>query len=210
MYCPSGRNYQGRHEQRMIFHAWLKGIVQPLLCDRFFSSWINFSPCPDLAFDRHPYYTVQELQHSVSFTTGTWYFPVSSTAQSCNPAYQIQCWVNISLAYIMKNSCIIHIVELWVTVVAQWSKAPGIHCYVAGSIPAVIPRYCTKKIEKCPLWSTKKQKQRIVTPHIIYNRKSRPSIEYIAMSSLHNVHSGEPLDRVKYHFWRIIKDSPCL
>jgi hypothetical protein len=27
-------------------------------------------------------------------------------------------------------------------------KAPGIFCYVAGSIPAVTPRYCTKKIEK--------------------------------------------------------------
>ncbi len=37
------------------------------------------------------------------------------------------------------------------TVVAQWAKAPGIHCYVAGSIPAVTPRYCTKKIEKCSL-----------------------------------------------------------
>jgi hypothetical protein len=35
-----------------------------------------------------------------------------------------------------------------VTVVAQWAKAPGIHCYAAGSIPAVTPRYCTKKIEK--------------------------------------------------------------
>jgi hypothetical protein len=39
----------------------------------------------------------------------------------------------------------------WVAVVAQWAKAPGIHCYVAGSIPAVTPRYCTKKIEKCSL-----------------------------------------------------------
>ncbi len=38
-----------------------------------------------------------------------------------------------------------------VTVVAQWAKAPGIHCYVAGSIPAVTPRYCTMKIEKCSL-----------------------------------------------------------
>jgi hypothetical protein len=27
-------------------------------------------------------------------------------------------------------------------------KAPGIHCYVAGSIPAVTPRYSTKKIAK--------------------------------------------------------------
>jgi hypothetical protein len=47
----------------------------------------------------------------------------------------------------------------WVTVVAQWAKAPGIHCYVAGSIPAVTSRYCTKKIEKC-LWSTKKTKEK--------------------------------------------------
>ncbi len=38
-----------------------------------------------------------------------------------------------------------------VTAVAQWVKAPGIHCYVAGSIPAVTPRYCTQKIEKCSL-----------------------------------------------------------
>jgi hypothetical protein len=30
-------------------------------------------------------------------------------------------------------------------------KAPGIHCYVAGSILAVTPRYCTEKIEKCSL-----------------------------------------------------------
>ncbi len=38
-----------------------------------------------------------------------------------------------------------------VTVVAQWAKAPGIHCYVAGSIPAITPRYCTKKVEKCSM-----------------------------------------------------------
>jgi hypothetical protein len=44
-----------------------------------------------------------------------------------------------------------------VTVVAQWAKAPGIHCYVAGSIPAITPRYCTKKIEKCSLEHTKKK-----------------------------------------------------
>ncbi len=29
-----------------------------------------------------------------------------------------------------------------VTVVAQWAKAPGIYGHVAGSIPAVTPRYC--------------------------------------------------------------------
>ncbi len=38
-------------------------------------------------------------------------------------------------------------------------KAPGIHCYVAGSIPAVTPRYCTKKIENA-LMSTKKTKEK--------------------------------------------------
>jgi hypothetical protein len=47
-----------------------------------------------------------------------------------------------------------------VTVVAQWAKAPGIHCYVAGSIPAVTPRYCTKKIGKCSLEHKKKTKEK--------------------------------------------------
>jgi hypothetical protein len=27
------------------------------------------------------------------------------------------------------------------TVVSQWAKAPGVHGYVAGSIPGVTPRY---------------------------------------------------------------------
>jgi hypothetical protein len=31
--------------------------------------------------------------------------------------------------------------------VAQYAKVLGIHCYIAGSIPAVTPRYCTNKIE---------------------------------------------------------------
>jgi hypothetical protein len=50
------------------------------------------------------------------------------------------------------------VVAQWVMVVAQWAKAPGIHCYVAGSIPAVTPRYCTRKIEKCSLEHKKKTK----------------------------------------------------
>jgi hypothetical protein len=29
--------------------------------------------------------------------------------------------------------------------------AGAINCYVAGSIPAVTPRYCTENIEKCSL-----------------------------------------------------------
>jgi hypothetical protein len=39
-------------------------------------------------------------------------------------------------------------------------KAPGIHCYVAGSIPAVTPRYRTTKIEKCSL-EHKKTKEKV-------------------------------------------------
>ncbi len=46
----------------------------------------------------------------------------------------------------------------WVTVVDQWTKAPGIHCYVEGSMPAVTPRNCTKKKDNA-LWSTKKTKE---------------------------------------------------
>ncbi len=59
------------------------------------------------------------------------------------------------------------------TVVAQWAKAPGIHCYVAGSIPAVTHRYCTKKIEKCSL-EHKKTKEKKNTFRVILNnvRKS--------------------------------------
>ncbi len=53
--------------------------------------------------------------------------------------------------------------SVWVTVVVQWAKAPGIHCYVAGSIPAVTPRYCTKKIEKCSLEHTKKQRKKKIS-----------------------------------------------
>jgi hypothetical protein len=52
--------------------------------------------------------------------------------------------------------------SVWVTVVAQWAKAPGIHCYDAGSIPAVTPRYCTKKIEKM-LFRAKKTKGKKLT-----------------------------------------------
>jgi hypothetical protein len=39
----------------------------------------------------------------------------------------------------------------------KWLKTPGIHCYVAGSITAVTPRYITKKIRNA-LQSTKKRK----------------------------------------------------
>ncbi len=40
-------------------------------------------------------------------------------------------------------------------------KAPGIHCYDAGSIPAVTPRYCTKKIEKCSLEHKKNKEKKL-------------------------------------------------
>jgi hypothetical protein len=53
------------------------------------------------------------------------------------------------------------VVAQWVTVVAQLAKAPGIHCYVAGSIPAVTPRYCTNKTENA-LWSTKNTKEKSI------------------------------------------------
>ncbi len=46
------------------------------------------------------------------------------------------------------------------TVVAQKANAPGIHCYVAGSIPAVTPRYCRKTIEKCSLEHKKRKKEK--------------------------------------------------
>ncbi len=35
-------------------------------------------------------------------------------------------------------------------------KAPGIHCYVAGSIPAITPRYYTKEHRKCSSGHKKK------------------------------------------------------
>jgi hypothetical protein len=52
-----------------------------------------------------------------------------------------------------------------VTVIAQWAKAPGIHYYVVGSIPAVTPRYCTKKIEKCSLEHKKTKEKKTVPDH---------------------------------------------
>jgi hypothetical protein len=48
-----------------------------------------------------------------------------------------------------------------VTVVAQKANAPGIHCYVAGSNPAVTPRYCRKKVEKCSLEHKKRKRKKI-------------------------------------------------
>ncbi len=58
-------------------------------------------------------------------------------------------WVTVVAQWVTVVAQRVTVVAQWVTVVAQWAKAPGIRCYVAGSIPAVIPRYCTKKIEKC-------------------------------------------------------------
>jgi hypothetical protein len=64
-----------------------------------------------------------------------------------------------------RSSLWVTVVAQWVTVVAQWAKAPGIHYFVGGSIPAVTPRYCTKKIEKCSLEHQKnKGKKQSVTP----------------------------------------------
>ncbi len=63
------------------------------------------------------------------------------------------------------------------TVVAQWAKAPGIHCYVAGSIPAVTPRYCTKKIEKCSLEHKKQRKKNIFIPPYLNLNSTETDIE---------------------------------
>jgi hypothetical protein len=38
-------------------------------------------------------------------------------------------------------------------------KTPGIHCYVAGLIPALTPRYSSTKIRNA-LWSTKKKERK--------------------------------------------------
>ncbi len=63
------------------------------------------------------------------------------------------------------------VVALRATVVAQWAKAPGIHCYVAGSIPAVTPRYCTKKIEKCSLEHKKTKEKKYI--HVSTKKHAR-------------------------------------
>ncbi len=47
------------------------------------------------------------------------------------------------------------VAQFWMTAVAQWLKTPGIHCYDAGSIPAVTPRYSTDTVRNV-LQSTKK------------------------------------------------------
>jgi hypothetical protein len=41
-------------------------------------------------------------------------------------------------------------------------KAPGIHCYVEGSIPAVTPKYRTKKMEKMLFGAHEKNKGTII------------------------------------------------
>jgi hypothetical protein len=68
-------------------------------------------------------------------------------------------WVTVVAQRVTVVAQWVTVVAQWVTVVAQWAKAPGIHCYVAGSIPAFTPRYCTKKMEKCSLEHEKKPKK---------------------------------------------------
>ncbi len=41
--------------------------------------------------------------------------------------------------------------------VAQKAKAPGIHCNVAGSSPAVTPRYCTEEKKEMFFGARKKR-----------------------------------------------------
>jgi hypothetical protein len=82
-------------------------------------------------------------------------------------------WVTVVAQWMTVIAQRVTVIAQWVTVVAQqvkvvvqWAKAPGIHCYVAGSIPAVTPRYCTKKTEKCSLEHTKKQRKKKDLPHL--------------------------------------------
>ncbi len=42
-------------------------------------------------------------------------------------------------------------------------KAPGIQCFVAGSIPAVTPRYCMKKNRKMLLGAQKIEKKKFLS-----------------------------------------------
>jgi DNA phosphorothioation-dependent restriction protein DptG len=86
------------------------------------------------------------------------------------------------------------------TVVAQKADAPGIHCYVAGSIPAVTPRYCRKKIEKCSLERKKrKRKKTFQNPHEKLNRAFL--IKKVAQMSrkLENIKYVRPIWRTFQH-----------
>jgi hypothetical protein len=73
-------------------------------------------------------------------------------------------WVTVIAQRVTVVALWVTVVAQRVTVVAQWAKAPGIHCYVAGSIPAITHRYCTKKTEKCSLEHTKKQRKKRSAP----------------------------------------------
>ncbi len=75
-----------------------------------------------------------------------------------------------------------------VTVVAQWAKAPGIHCYVADSIPAVTPRYCTNKLEKCSLEHKKYKGKKIYAT--VSNRKWKTEAQAICSIRLPFAHRG--------------------
>jgi hypothetical protein len=47
-----------------------------------------------------------------------------------------------------------------VTAVAQWAEVTGKHCYVAGLIPTVTPKYCTKECSlehKCRIYNSAQQ-----------------------------------------------------
>jgi hypothetical protein len=60
--------------------------------------------------------------------------------------------------------------------VTQWTKAPGIHCYVVGSILPSHPDTIQRKQKKA-LWSTKKTKEKKVTLQMMSNsRRSSPVI----------------------------------
>jgi hypothetical protein len=62
-------------------------------------------------------------------------------------------------------------------------KVPGIHCYVAGSIPAVTPRYCTKKIGKSSLEHKKKTEEKKYFHNVWYLIHRLP-LKYINIPTL--------------------------
>ncbi len=63
---------------------------------------------------------------------------------SLSPFYTAKFFRNISLIVFQQYE-----LQIWVLfmAVAQYAKVLGIHCYIAGSIPVVTPRYCTDKVE---------------------------------------------------------------
>ena len=93
------------------------------------------------------------------------------------------------------------------TVVAQLAKAQGIHGYVAGSIPAVTPRYCTKKIEKCSLEhkKTKKNKKLLSLCRGLYSGRQKYSARSAKVAHLLRAITTVP-DKIERSSFFYLKD----